>query len=358
MNTPADANSKLVTSTRHWPAEWSPHDATWIAWPHNRDTWPGRFSPIEAIFKRMVAILADVEPVHVLSGPDAASESAELALADIDNVTIHAMETNDCWIRDFGPTFVQDSAAGVVGVDWRYNAWGGKWPPWDEDAANAKRILQAINIAHSPSDLTCEGGALETDGEGTLMTTSSAILTVTRNPDFTQAEVETRLKTQLGVSKILWVDGGGLAGDDTDSHIDQLVRFTHPGTVVAAVAYTSDDENHLRLSAQYECLRHMTDAKGRLLNIVPLMTPPPRYISNQRVPESYCNFYIANEIVLVPTFGFRPTDDAAIEILKQQFATRTIVPLPATDLVWGLGAFHCATQQQCSPLGNLTTEKR
>ena len=334
-------------SVRHWPAEWSPHAATWLAWPHNPDTWPGRFDPIEPVFKRMVEILAEVEPVHVLGGPEEVCRRAESAVGSVANATVHPVATNDCWIRDYGATFVRDGDA-LVAVDWQYNAWGGKWPPWDEDAQNARRMAEIAGVDVSRSLLTCEGGGLETDGESTLLTTSSCLMSPARNPNWTQEDVEKQLIAQLGVRKVLWIDGGGLAGDDTDSHIDQLVRFVRPGVVLAAVSFTSGDENYPKLAAQYECLKHAIDAEGRSLEIIPLPTPPPRFVNNQRVPESYCNFYIANEIVLVPTFSFRETDDAALSIIRENFPDRTVLPLAATDLVGGLGAFHCATQQQPS----------
>ena len=334
-------------ANRHWPAEWMPHAATWIAWPHNRQTWPERFEPIEPVFQRIVEILSEVEAVHVLGGSEAVYQRAAKAVGSLNRVTVHPMPTNDCWIRDYGPTFVHiGQGQQLLAVDWQYNAWGGKWPPWDEDAQNAKRVADLAGVGISTSLLTCEGGALETDGEGTLLTTSSCLLSPARNANWSREQVERQLMTQLGVKKVLWIDGGGLAGDDTDSHIDQLVRFTRPGVVVAAVAYTNADENYAKLATQFESLKSVTDAADRAIEIVPLPTPPPRYFANQRVPESYCNFYIANSLVIVPVFGFRETDDAALGILKEQFPKHDIVALNASDLAWGLGAMHCVTQQQ------------
>ncbi len=332
-----------------WVAEWEPHDATWIAWPHNLDTWPDRFENIPTTFERMIRTLAEVEKVNVLGGPDHVFEIAKQALLDCKNVEVHPFDTNDCWIRDFGPTFVVNREKKQLGgIDWQYNAWGGKWPPFNEDAANAQRICETISCRRFASKLFCEGGSLETDGEGTLLTTSRCLLSMSRNPDWSRAEVERELESQLGISRVLWIDGGELEGDDTDSHIDQLVRFIRPGLVVAATSYSSDDENAVKLEKQLSCLSNVLDARNKPLDIVKLPTPPPRFIQKERVPESYCNFYFANGIVLVPTFGFRETDEDALHILRELLPDRQIIPLDANDLIWGRGAFHCATQQQPS----------
>lgn len=331
----------------HWVAEWERHEATWIAWPHNLDTWPNRFDNIPKTFERMVRTLAEVEKVHLLAGTSVAGEQARLMLEGCDQVVVHDIPTNDCWIRDFGPTFVLNSDhTQIAAVHWRYNAWGGKYPPFDDDASNGKRMAESIGCRLFASNLVCEGGGIETDGNGTLLTTSSCLLSMSRNPDRNRSQVEAELISQLGIRKVVWIDGGALAGDDTDSHIDQLVRFVRPGLVVAAISFTSDDENAMKLEKQMSALKNATDADERRFDIVPLRTPPPRYIQGRRVPESYCNFYIANDIVMVPLFGFRETDEEAVQVLRDLFPDRTIVPIDASDLIWGNGAFHCATQQQ------------
>ncbi|XZE44361.1 agmatine deiminase family protein [Pirellulaceae bacterium SH467] len=336
-----------------WVAEWEPHEATWISWPHNEETWPGLFDLIPPVTERMIRILAEVEHVHVLGGPDESYQRATHQLADCQNVTVHPIATNDCWIRDYGPTFVVKSEGSQLGaILWRFNAWGNKYHPHDWDAAANNAVCDAWEtagstpIARFPSQLVCEGGGLETDGEGTLLTTSSCLLSYARNPDWERSRIESELKRMLAIEKVLWIDGGALAGDDTDSHIDQLVRFVRPGVVVAAVSYSFEDSNAEKLAKQYELLKQVTDARGRSLEIIPLVTPPPRYVQGKRVPESYCNFYIANELVIVPVFGYRETDDAALRVLSELFPDRTIVPLDASNFIWGLGAFHCATQQQ------------
>ncbi|MEZ6137242.1 MAG: agmatine deiminase family protein [Pirellulaceae bacterium] len=336
-----------TTSPHVWPAEWARQAATWIAWPHNLETWPGRFQSIPSVYVRFISTLASVQPVHVLSGGPAASPPAASRLANIANVTIHEIPTDDTWIRDYGPTFVKrKSDKELVGIDWKFNAWGGKYPPFDLDAAAAEAVCRKAGCTRSMSSMYCEGGALEGDGQGTLLTTSSCLLSPTRNPGWSREMVEDELKRQLGVSVIVWVDGGGLAGDDTDGHIDQLARFVAPGVVVAAVSSNINDPNHDGLLRNVRILRQSKDVAGQPLQVVELPTPPPRFIDGKRVPESYCNFLFANGIVIVPTFGNSETDKAAIEILASLIPARTIVPLDSSELIWGLGSFHCASQQQ------------
>ncbi len=331
----------------YWPAEWERQSATWIAWPHNRDTWPGRFEPIPSQFRRFIATLSEVQLVHVLSGPTTARPSASELLSGLKNVHIHSITTNDSWIRDFGPTFVrnrQDDS--LVGIDWRYNAWGGKYPPYDADAAAAEKICQVLGCLYRKSNLYCEGGALETDGEGTLLTTGSCLLSSSRNPHWTRVQVELELQQQLGVRQIIWVDGGGLDGDDTDGHIDQLARFVRPGVVVAASSNAEDEPNHAGLEKNLQILARACDASGRAFEVHRLPIPPARFIDGVRVPESYCNFLLANGILVVPTFRHPANDAAALELLGALFPDRTLIPQDASDLAWGLGAFHCLSQQQ------------
>lgn len=346
-----------------WVAEWERHEATWISWPHNQSTWPGRFHCIPPVTEQVIRTLAEVEHVHVLGGPSESLSLARKALEEIPNVTVHPIATNDVWIRDYGPTFLLHPTERRLGaVQWIFNAWGNKYPH-DSDANASSEICKGLDSQGRWSDttgngtstrpieafrsrLTCEGGALETDGQGTLLTTSSAVYTGTRNPNWSRKDIEAEFKRMLGVRKVLWVDGGELAGDDTDSHIDQLVRFTRPGVVLAAIASTADDSNAPHLAKQFQALHEMTDADDRPLEIIPLQTPPPRLAQGQRLPESYCNYYLANGIVIVPQFGYRITDDAAVGILREHYPDRDIIPIDASDFIWGLGAFHCATQQQ------------
>lgn len=353
MNGESLVSGSSLEAGYRWVAEWEPHEATWIAWPHNANTFPGVMHAIPSITERMIRTLAEVEKVNVLGGPNASLEQATMLLGDATNVHVHDIPTNDCWIRDYGPTFLLNQDGSKLGaVLWRFNAWGGKYPH-DDDTKAAALICQtgvlqseSIRCRTFVSNLIAEGGGLETDGEGTLLTTSSCLLASTRNPNWSKQLVEAELQRMLAIRKVLWIDGGELAGDDTDSHIDQLVRFVRPGVVVAAVSYNLQDSNAPKLAKQFEVLKRSTDANGRNLEIVPLVTPPPRYIQGKRVPESYCNFYIANEIVIVPMFGFRETDESALKTLQELFPGRTMIGIDASEFIVGLGAFHCATQQQ------------
>ena len=334
-----------------WPAEWEPQTATWISWPHSHRTWPGHFEPIPHSFVSFIKTLAEAQPVEVLSGPTGISPSAVEMLHNLANVAIHNVRTNDVWIRDFGPTFVQRLSDGkIVGVDWHFNAWGGKYPPFDDDAAAAEAICEIAGCPRSASWLVCEGGGLEANGQGTLLTTSSVLMSQTRNPGRSRSDVENELQFQLGVRDIVWVDGGGIEGDDTDGHIDQLARFVSAETIVVAVSSREDDSNHAGLAENMRTLEKARTADGQTFQVIALPTPAPRFLDGRRVPESYCNFLIANGIVIVPTFRSADTDRAALRLFEQLMPDRRIIPLDAYDLIWGLGAFHCASQQQPAAL--------
>ncbi len=348
-----------IESAYTWPAEWELQAATWIAWPHNLDTWPGRFEPIPECFRRLIVAINDVQPVHVLAGAGDSAAQAQQMVGHLPNVRIHPVMTNDAWIRDYGPTFVRRRDDGsLLGVDWKYNAWGGKYPPYANDAAAAEAICRIVGCPRNVSAIYCEGGSLDTDGQGTLLTTSSCLLNPNRNPGWPVKWVEEELRRQLGIRKVLWIDGGGLEGDDTDGHIDQLARFVNPETVVVATSSDNNDPNRAGLEQNRALLEKSSNAAGERFQVVALPTPPPRYIDNARVPESYCNFLLANGIVILPTFRQEHTDQAAIELMSALFPSRTVIPLDAYDLVWGLGAFHCATQQQPAAEINSTAGER
>lgn len=335
-----------IFSPHIWPAEWEPQAATWIAWPHNLETWPLNFDRIPTAFVHFVRAISQFQPVHVLSGPAGIEPRAEELLREIPNVQTHAVVTNDTWIRDYGPTFVRNKSTGaLIGVDWRYNAWGGKYPPFDDDARVAEQICRIVGCPRSLSAMFCEGGSLDSDGQGTLLTTSSCLLSSSRNPGWKRDMVEAELMRQLGVETIVWVDGGGLLGDDTDGHIDQLARFVAPGVVVAATSSVHDDPNRVGLESNLRILAEVQLREGPL-TVHALPTPPPRFANGNRVPESYCNFLFVNTAVLVPTFGNDHTDQAAIDLLASLLPERQIVPVDSSDIIFGLGALHCASQQQ------------
>jgi agmatine deiminase len=330
------------------PAEWEPHEATWLSWPHNPETWPGKMEPVPAIFADIVAGLCDGEEVRILTGDDELEQSARAALrargCPESSVRFFRIPTNDAWMRDHGPIFVVHPRRGVALTDWKYNAWGGKYPPYDLDDQVPSRINQTLKRPIYASDMVLEGGSIDVDGAGTLLTTESCLLNPNRNPGITKQAIEERLAECLGVTKVLWL-GDGIAGDDTDGHVDDLTRFVAPGTVVTALEQDPADENFRALRENVERLRSMTDASGRPLEVVTLPMPPALHYENRRLPASYANFYIANRAVLVPVFG-HPRDEIACATLAGLFPQRRIVPILSTDLVWGLGAVHCVTQQQ------------
>ena len=328
-----------------WPAEWETHEATWLSWPHNRETWPGRYEPVPTEFARLVRTLAECEPVKVLAGGAALKEAHEY-LAGASNVELLDITTNDAWARDYGPTFLTSTADQPPAlVDWQYNAWGGKYPPFDDDNAVPRQIAERLGRRRFAPELVLEGGAIDGNGDRLLLTTASCLLDSRRNPGMSRDTVERYLFEYACAQMVLWLEGGAIAGDDTDGHIDQLARFVSPTTIVTAVETDPADENHAPLQASLRQLRRLTDRNNRPLEIVPLPLPRPIVFNGQRLPASYCNFYIANGIVVVPQFD-DPADAAALEILGSFFPERQTVGLPCRHLVLGLGAFHCLTQQQ------------
>jgi len=265
-------------------------------------------------------------------------------LARDGSVRLHVIRTDDVWMRDIGPTFVRDGARGLVALDWTFNAWGGKYAPWDRDDAVAARVASLCGVARERLELIVEGGALEVDGEGTLLATEPTLLDPKRNPGISRESLEKTLGELLGVTHVVWL-GDGIEGDDTDGHIDDLARFVAPGVVVCARESDPSDPNFAPLEACGERLRTAHDARGRALEVIDLPMPPAVRAGSDRLPASYANFYIANREVLVPVFG-APSDARAIEILGPLFPGREIVGIPSRSLVRGLGAVHCLTQQQ------------
>ena len=332
------------------PAEWAPHRGTWLSWPHCEASWPGKFAPVPGIFAEMVRLLAPHEEVHInVSGPDMAADVLELlrpfALAP-GRVVLHENPTNDAWCRDHGPCFVQralDGRAEQAIVDWDYNAWGGKYPPFDLDDVIPTRIGAAYDIPVFHPGIVMEGGSLDVNGAGTLITTEACLLHPNRNPDLSREDIERCLRDYLGVRQVLWL-GEGIVGDDTDGHVDDLTRFTDQQTVVTVVEDDPTDDNYKPLQENLKRLASMTDQDGRPLRVVTLPMPRPLDHEGQRLPASYANFYIANGVVLLPAYD-PPRDEVARATLQELFPTRRVIPLDAVDLAWGLGAFHCVSQQ-------------
>ncbi len=328
-----------------WPAEWEPHAATWLAWPRKPETWPGKFEPIPGVWQTLVRTLAEFEPVHILAGGEDVMAQARSLVGDVPNVTLHDIPTDDIWARDHGPTFLAGPPSHEPAlVDWEYNAWGGKYPPFDLDNAVPGHVAQLTGRRRFKPGIVMEGGAVDGNGAGTVLTTETCLLNPNRNPQLSKADVERYLADYLCAKKILWI-GGGIVGDDTDGHIDEMARFVGPTTVVAPVEDDPRDENHNPLRDNFRRLQLMSDALGRPLEVIPLPMPRPLFFETNRLPACYLNFYIANGVVIVPVFN-DPADAIVLETLARLFPGREIRGLDAVDLVWGLGAFHCITQQQ------------
>ena len=332
------------------PAEWEPHRGTWLSWPHKEASWPGKFGPVPGIFAAMVRALADREEVHINVAGPSMEVSVRTLLADAGagtgNVFFHHNPTNDAWCRDHGPIFVQRTREGrreQAIVDWDFNAWGDKYPPYDLDDVVPSRIGAELGLPVFEPGIVMDGGSIDVNGRGALLTTEACLLHPNRNPGLDRTSIEGYLREYLGVTKILWL-GDGIAGDDTDGHVDDITRFVDPGTVVTVVEDDPRDENHEPLRKNLERLRGMTDQDGRPLRVVTLPMPRPLYHDGHRLPASYANFYIANELVLLPTYD-PARDEEAAATLAALFPGREIVGIDCTDLVWGLGAFHCVTQQ-------------
>lgn len=332
------------------PPEFAPHRGTWLSWPHKQESWPGNFAPVPGIFVEIVRQLAPREEVHI-NVRDAAMETEvrdrlrEGGVASA-GVVLHQNPTNDAWCRDHGPIFVQRTVEGrreEAIIDWDYNAWGDKYPPYDLDDVVPTRIAREYGLPVYHPGIVMEGGSLDVNGRGTLLTTESCLLNPNRNPELSRTDIETCLRNYLGVRHILWL-GDGIVGDDTDGHVDDLTRFVDATTLVTAVEPDPADDNHAPLAANLARLREMRDQDGEPFRIVALPMPEPVFFDGQRLPASYANFYIANGVVLLPTYR-SPRDDEARRILQELFPHRRVVGIDCTDLVWGLGAIHCVTQQ-------------
>lgn len=333
------------------PAEWEPHAATWLAWPHNPNTWPGKFAPVPDIYIAMVRALAAYEQVNIcVNDADMAEQvrqSLTAAGVNLHRVSLAQIPTNDTWARDHGPIFLtrqHGSCEELAVTDWIFNSWGQKYGPWDLDDIVPQRIAARLQVPIFAPGIVMEGGSIDVNGCGALLTTEACLLNPNRNPSLTKSEIETYLCAYLGVQKILWL-GDGIVGDDTDGHIDDLARFVDPTTVVCVVEDDPADTNYALLQDNWQRLQHLTDQDSRSLRTVRLPMPSPVEYDGNRLPASYANFYIANNLVLVPTYDC-PNDGCALAILQELFPSRHVIGLPCTDLVWGLGAIHCVTQQQ------------
>jgi agmatine deiminase len=331
-------------------AEWEPHQATWLSWPHKEESWPGKLHLILPVYARMVAALARSETVHINVNDQAMEEQARALLAAANaqgDIRFHHFPTNDAWCRDHGAIFVvrqdDNQQPAIAATDWGFNAWGEKYPPYDLDNQIPARMAEALGVQRFAGGMILEGGSIDVNGQGLLLTSEACLLNPNRNPALSRAQIEQRLCAMLGVEKILWL-GEGIVGDDTDGHVDDLARFVAPNTIVTAVEDDPSDENYGFLQDNLERLQAMRNLDGAPLQIVTLPMPPAVVYEGQRLPASYANFYIANRVILLPTYN-HPNDEQARRVLQALFPEREVVGLDCTDMVWGLGAFHCLTQQ-------------
>lgn len=332
------------------PAEWEPHRATWLAWPHNLETWPVQLELVKEAWVRMVRALSLEEEVRLLvnderSQADVARRLREAGAA-MERVALYTIPTVDVWIRDYGPTFITkgEKEKSLAFVDWVFNAWGQKYESYTEDDRVAKEIAPLLSVPVFEPGMVLEGGSIDVNGCGTCLTTEQCLLNPNRNPDLDQGEIEQALKDHLGVDHFVWL-GKGIVGDDTDGHIDDISRFVNPTTVVCAVGEDSRDEDYALLRENYERLKEATDQDGKRLTVVPFPVPGRVVDKGTRLPATYANFYIANGVVLVPTYDHL-NDRLALGILSDLFPGRKVLGIPCRPLVSGLGAIHCVTQQE------------
>lgn len=333
-----------------FPAEFEKHSATWLSFPHKEESWPGTIDKIYPYYAAFVKTLSLSEKVCInvndASMKGIVAGHLEKAGADLSNIQLYIHPTNDAWCRDHGPAFLinPDAEQKKVIVDWNYNAWGNKYPPYDLDDVIPTLIAKDYDIPVFYPGIVMEGGSVEFNGKGALLTSTSCLLNPNRNPHLTQLQIEEYLINYYGVEQILWVDEG-IVGDDTDGHIDDTIRFVNEDTVLTVVEKNRSDENYDLLQHNLKQLQQMRLLSGKQLNIVELPMPDAVIYDGQRLPASYANFYIANKFVIVPTYRCKQDDDA-LQIIQQYFPDREVVGIDSTEIIWGLGSFHCLSQQE------------
>jgi agmatine deiminase len=343
-----DQNSATAASLGYrMPAEWEPHTATWLSWPRREGiSFPESFDRVLPALRAMVEALIESERVCINVSNDAHEAEARSALSGLamERITFYRVPTNEPWCRDHGPIFLtRDGDPKLAVVDWDYNAWGNKYPPFDLDEVVPTRVAEILKLPVFYPRMILEGGSIDVNGSGALLTSESCLLNENRNPSLSRDKIEQRLREYLGLTEILWL-GAGIAGDDTDGHIDDLARFVSERCVVTVIEENRADENYEPLRQNLARLREMR-IDGHKLDIVTL--PMPRKIVREglRLPASYANFYIANTCVLVPTFA-DANDEIALSALRRCFSDRRVIGIDCRELIWGLGTFHCLTQQQ------------
>ena len=334
----------------YFPAEFEKHVATWLSWPHKEASWPGKIDAIYPGYTAFIKELTRGELVRINVADEAMKQFAvkhlEKGGVDLSKVEFFFHPTNDAWCRDHGPAFLVNERAGTgkAIVDWGYNAWGGKYPPYDLDDVIPTLIGKHYNLPVFNPGIVMEGGSVEFNGKGALLTSTACLLNPNRNPHLNQCQIEEYLRNYYGVEQILWVDEG-IVGDDTDGHIDDTIRFVNEDTVLTVIEENKQDENYDLLQHNLKQLKEMRLLNTKQLNIVELPMPDAVIFDDQRLPASYANFYIANKSVIVPTYRC-DNDDKALQIIQSCFPDREVVGIDSTDIIWGLGSFHCLSQQE------------
>ncbi|HEY4356666.1 MAG TPA: agmatine deiminase family protein [Acidobacteriaceae bacterium] len=350
--------STLHAENFRMPAEWAPHAATWIAWPHNPEDWPGKFQPIPWVYCEIVRWLSSAEDVHILINDLAAEKRATQALrrqgANLARLHFHHWRTDRVWLRDSGPIFVKRGAEIAI-TDWKFNAWA-KYDNWLNDDLIPRQVAELYAMPSSEPVVTLsggsehrlvlEGGSIDTNGEGILLTTEECLLSEVqqRNPGVSREQLEQAFAKYLGIEQVIWLNRG-CAGDDTHGHVDDITRFVSANTILTVIEPDTADENHLPLAENLERLHAARNLEGKPFEVKTLPMPAPVIFEGQRLPASYANFYIANGLVLVPTFN-DPNDRIALNTIAECFPDRTVSGIHCTDLIWGLGALHCLSQQE------------
>ncbi|MCU7615727.1 agmatine deiminase family protein [Chryseobacterium sp. PBS4-4] len=333
-----------------FPAEWEEHEATWLSWPHKKESWPDKLQEIYPNYAEFIKVISQDEFVRINVKDEEmrkfAMDCIMQAGAKLENIEFYFHETNDAWCRDHGPAFLinKDADEPKIILDWGFNAWGGKYPPFELDDVIPTKIGQEFDLPVIYPGIIMEGGSVEFNGKGTILTSKSCLLNKNRNPHLSQEEIEQYLKNYYCVEQILWVEDG-IIGDDTDGHVDDTIRFVNENTVITVIEDNVEDENYEILQTNLRQLKEMRLLDGSPLNIIELPMPDPVIWDDQRLPASYANFYIANKSVIVPTYRCEK-DQIALDIIQSCFPDRKVVGIDSTDIIWGLGSFHCLSQQE------------
>lgn len=343
-------------SERVWLAEWNPHEGTWLSWPHNRETWPHNLSKAQDEFETLIRYLAEREEVRLIVGADQLSQVRSRGIDRIKGVSVWPFPTNDAWVRDYGPTAVLIPPSNnellrereTCFVDWQYNAWGNKYPPFDEDQRVARRCADWYGCLCDTQSIVLEGGAIEGNGHGVLLTTESCLREANRNPQMSRADLDDVLREVLGVHTVLWLPGGDFAGDDTNGHIDQIARFVNKTTLLISTESDTSDANYATFNENRSALERGLALLELPHEIVELPLPGEVKMFGARLPASYSNFIFSNDALIVPQFH-DGRDKRALGIFRDLLPGRDVVGLPCRELVVGLGAWHCLSQQHCCP---------